>query len=144
MKDRFLFAALVFLTCLFLPVSIYTVSAAPANPCSEDIEKFCKDLPSEPTAVIDCLGKHENELSGNCRDYAAKMAGGRAERQERLRQVLAARQACKDDISRLCKDAKPESGGIARCLDEHRDEVTPSCRESMATLKKIEAPGKQN
>jgi len=42
---------------------------------------------------------------------------------------------CADDIARLCKDVQPGKGGIARCLKEHENELSPSCKERIAVAK---------
>ncbi len=38
------------------------------------------------------------------------------------------RQACQDDLARLCKDVKPGEGRIRACLREHKDEISDGCK----------------
>ena len=38
-------------------------SAADKNACSEDIAKFCQNIEPGMVALMDCLEKHENELT---------------------------------------------------------------------------------
>lgn len=36
---------------------------------------------------------------------------------------------CHDDVQRLCAEAKGKPGGVMSCLQEHRKELSPNCRE---------------
>jgi hypothetical protein len=38
---------------------------------------------------------------------------------------------CRADADRLCKDVPAGGGGRARCLREHRDQVSPECRAQL-------------
>lgn len=60
-----------------------------------------------------------------CLSLAAGIAG--AEEQSK---------PCADDAARLCKGMQPGGGRIANCLREHRDELSPACKERMAAAKK--------
>ncbi len=39
--------------------------------------------------------------------------------------------ACHADVQRLCSQAKGTPGGVGRCLREHREELSPGCREQI-------------
>ena len=137
MSRRIWFAFLAALLYLgFYPVTM--IHAARTNPCSEDIAKFCKDVKPGGGAIFNCLETHQNELSQECRAYKARIAGTRAERQERMRQFAALRQACRDDTAKFCKDVKPGSGAIARCLDEHQNELSAPCKEGINSLRQVQ------
>jgi hypothetical protein len=110
-------------------------SAADKNPCSEDIAKFCKDAKSDRRSIMECLEEHENELSDACKDYEATMGGSRVESREKTRHYKAFLQACKGDVSKFCKDVNPANGGIEKCLNEHQNELSTPCSESMKTVK---------
>lgn len=43
---------------------------------------------------------------------------------------------CADDVAKFCKDVKPGGGGMAKCLKEHANELSPGCKESIAEMKK--------
>lgn len=47
--------------------------------------------------------------------------------------VTAADQSCKADVARLCGDVKPGQGRIANCLKAHQDEISPECKQWLAT-----------
>jgi multidrug efflux system outer membrane protein len=46
---------------------------------------------------------------------------------------------CADEFERFCKDIKPGLGMMILCLDQHRDELSPVCREKVgAALAKVD------
>ena len=107
------------------------VSAADQNPCSEDIAKFCKDVKPGWRAIMDCLERHESQLSDACKDYEAKMERPRMESREVGMQQMRVRQACRDDVTKFCNDVKSGSDGIATCLKEHAGELSMPCRDAV-------------
>lgn len=42
--------------------------------CGGDVQKFCKDVPSGQGRLLDCLSKHEDGLSGSCKNFEAKLS----------------------------------------------------------------------
>ena len=119
--DRLYFVPmLVGLVCLGLMLCTHA-SATVKNACTEDIAKFCKDVKPGQGAIMECLEKHESELSEACKEYETKMGGTRVERREKIREIIKFRQACKADVIKFCKDVGPVPGGIEKCLDEHKN-----------------------
>jgi hypothetical protein len=112
-------------------------SAVDKNACSEDVAKFCKDVKPGHGALMDCLEKHESELSAPCKDFESKMQG-RAERREIVRNRVETHQACKDDVARFCKDVQPGRDAIPKCLKEHENELSPQCSQKMKASKKVD------
>ena len=45
--------------------------------------------------------------------------------------VAFAKNPCKEDKAKFCKDAKAAGKKIADCLKEHSAELTPACKESL-------------
>jgi hypothetical protein len=109
-------------------------SAADKNACSEDIAKFCQNIEPGMIALMDCLEKHENELSGPCREFEATMGGRGAERGERIRRKVQFRQSCMSDMAKFCKDANPTQGGMLKCLNDHKKEISVTCSESIKMM----------
>jgi len=111
-------------------------SAADKNACSEDITKFCQNIEPGMIALMDCLEKHENELSGACKEYEATMGGRKAERREQVREKMKFRQACLNDMAKFCNDANPTQGGMLKCLNDHEKEISVPCSESIKVMMK--------
>jgi hypothetical protein len=118
----------------FGPTFGVIVFAADQNPCSEDIVKFCKNIEPGMTALMNCLEKHENELSNGCQAFEAKMLGVRVEKAEQVRERAKFRQACMSDMAKFCNDADPIKGGMLTCLKEHENDLSTACNESMRAL----------
>lgn len=43
--------------------------------------------------------------------------------------VTAVENPCKGEIERLCRDVKLGTGGLKECLMQHKDEISPECRD---------------
>ena len=95
------------------------------NPCAADIEKFCSKVPIGGGRIQACLQEHEKELSPEC-----------AARHENLEKEMGALVAtCRYDISRFCDDVSPGQGRIARCLEQHRSDLSPACGDRLKKAK---------
>ena len=115
-------------------ISGTAASAADRSACSEDIAKFCQNIEPGIIALMDCLEKHESELTSACKAYEAKMEKGKAERREIVRERMNFRQACMNDMSKFCSDANPMQGGMIKCLNDHDKEISASCSASIKML----------
>ena len=103
----------------------WPVFAEDARPCVEDITNFCKDVKPGGGRIITCLKSHEGELSSVCKDKL----------QELQKRVDIAKQVCTNDIGKFFKGVEPGEGRIARCLEEHTPELSPTCAEQMDWVK---------
>ena len=114
-------------------------SAAGPSPCSEDAARFCGNVESGPVgmiALMECLEWHEKELSAACRDFEAGMMGGaRTEKSESLREKRQFRQNCMADMARYCQNASPMQGGMMKCLNQHENELSAPCSQSIKALR---------
>jgi hypothetical protein len=116
---------IVALFCLILCVGI-NVYAADTRPCADDISKFCKDVKPGGGRIASCLKEHEKDLSPACKTRTEEMM-------MRAREI---HKACADDIDKFCSDAQPGKGHMARCLREHKDELSPECREEQRKIQR--------
>jgi Cysteine rich repeat len=124
--------ALLILSLMFAAAA----SAADQNPCSQEIAKFCKDVGPGRAAIMDCLERHESQLSAACKEYEAKMEGSRVEWKEVVMQQKRVQQACRGDIVRFCSGVKSERGGTDACLQEHASELSKPCQEAIEAARK--------
>lgn len=124
----------IIVTSLFLTGLIWgtDVFAADKDACSEDIAKFCQNVEPGMFSLMDCLEKHENELSGPCKEREATMGGRRVERSEQVRKQAMFRRACLNDMAKFCNDA---GDGMLTCLNDHGKELSAACSESIKVMK---------
>lgn len=45
------------------------------------------------------------------------------------------REACRADVQRLCKGIEPGGGRIAKCMREHRTEISSDCRAALKAVR---------
>ena len=95
--------------------------------CSEEIAQYCKGVKPGGGRLLVCLKEHEKDLTPSCRE---KIAGI----EKRLEE---AKQICTVDTEKFCKGVQPGEGRIAKCLNEHIEEISLNCREKVSGLKKM-------
>jgi hypothetical protein len=89
-----------------------------ADPCSADIQKFCKGVKPGGGTIAACMKEHSQELSQSCKSHVAALEGN----------VKLFAKACKSDFQKYCKGVKPGEGRIIFCLKEHETDLSDSCR----------------
>ncbi len=99
--------------------------AAADPPCLDDVQKFCANTPGTGGQIQACLKSHEKNLSDDCKAHVSNL--------RKTAQDLAA--TCVWDIERFCGDEPPGGGRIAECLKQHRDDLSPSCKERFGVSK---------
>lgn len=52
-------------------------------------------------------------------------------------EVNTQKRPCKTDYEKFCKDIKPGQGRIAKCIAEHKDELSQSCKDHIETVSGI-------
>jgi hypothetical protein len=116
------------ITYLVVLSVLFNVSTAQAEDkdkpgaCRADVEKLCKGIQPGGGRIAMCMKQHESELSPGCREA---IAGAK-------KQIEEFAEACKPDAEKLCKGVPPGQGRIARCLVEHKSELSAGCREKIA------------
>ncbi len=102
-------------------------ASAQRGPCAEDAKKFCADVMQGGArgAIGKCLQEHEADLSSACRDRINK--GSEA--------VAQFKEACGEDVQKLCASAQRGGGGVLKCMDENFDSLSLACQGSVTTMK---------
>jgi hypothetical protein len=88
-------------------------------PCVADLKKFCADTPAGGGRIQACLKSHEKDLSADCKKQLADI-------RRRAGTVMA---VCNFDVARFCGDVQPGGGRIVKCLQDHRDDLSPECKD---------------
>jgi hypothetical protein len=119
-------ALMITVAALWMSVAaVRLVEAQGQGPCADDVQKFCKDVQPGAGRIARCLKEHENDLSLACKRQMAEVKKG----------VHEFREACEDDVLRLCAGVKPRGGRIIKCLKENENELSPECKAKMDTRK---------
>lgn len=107
---------------LFL-LSLATVALAGegGKPCADDATRLCKEVQPGQGRVAKCLKSHKDELSPACKEHIAMAR----------EKIKGAKDACKEDAQKLCKNIQPGGGRIVQCLKQHESELSHACKEKM-------------
>jgi hypothetical protein len=96
-----------------------TGSADAADPCGPDVKKFCSGVAKGKGRIAQCLDEHQDQLSDACRALRDKSGPSSAK----------PRSGCQADVAQFCKGIKKGGGRVTKCLDEHADQLSATCRE---------------
>jgi hypothetical protein len=119
-------ALMIAVASLWIIVAAVRVGSAQAQgPCADDAQKFCKDVQPGGGRIARCLKEHENDLSPACKQQITEVK----------KRVHESREACEDDVLRLCARVKPGGGRIIKCLEEHENELSSECKAKIETRK---------
>ena len=119
-------ALMIAVAAIWMSVAaVHVVEAQGQGPCADDVQKFCKDVHPGAGRIARCLNEHENDLSLACKRQMAEVK----------KRVHEFREACEDDVLRLCAGVKPGGGRIIKCLKEYEYELSPECKAKMDTRK---------
>jgi len=50
---------------------------------------------------------------------------------------------CADDLQMFCKDVQPGGGRILKCMKEHENDLSPTCKQHVAQMKEKAKEAKQ-
>ena len=118
-------ALVIAVAALWMSTSAVSVGAQGQSPSADDVQKFCKDVQPGAGRIARCLKEHEADLSHACKRQMAEVKN----------RVHEFREACEDDVLRLCAGVKPGGGRIIKCLKEHESELSAECKTKMETQK---------
>lgn len=125
----FAFAAASLLAVLVAP-AVAADAAPPASypvreACAADFTKFCAGHDPRSDAGRACIRQHRAEFTPACQ---SAMDARRQERQERMARIKA---ACSADIAKFCSGSSQTDERPGRCLRDHKDELSESCKAAL-------------
>lgn len=102
--------------------------------CTDDVKRFCADVPDEEGQVHECLRQHMKELSPECRD--AEHSGAVIEA-EHVALNPRLRKACRKELKTVCVDVDDEEKMaclVSKSVDtsESATEFTTRCQSALA------------
>lgn len=111
-------------TFLLAVSAMILISAVPgfANPCAQDVQQFCSDVPKGEGRIMNCLKEHAADLSAECQQ---SMDNGKAKIQAGIKSF---QESCSEDMKNFCAEVEPGQGRVLACLKEHADQVSPQCQ----------------
>ncbi len=92
--------------------------------CEAEIEQLCPDMGEGPGRAR-CLERRAKDLAPPCR---AQLQEQFVRWKEDRSKVLA---ACQDDARRLCASVRPGEGRMMQCLQEHAQDVSDRCYQTL-------------
>ncbi len=92
--------------------------------CDAEIEQLCPDMGEGP-ARARCLEKRLRDLAPVCRTQMQERFVRWKEDRTRLLS------ACQDDAKRLCAGLRPGDGRMMQCLQDHAQEVSDRCYQTL-------------
>lgn len=97
------------------------------GPCHEDMQKYCATAGDDHASKMKCMKENESKFSQACKDHVVKM-------KEAMKEV---KEACQEDVHKLCADVKPGKGRIMKCMKEHHDELSEGCKSEIESKKSM-------
>lgn len=108
----------LYLLCISL---LYTASASLAEPsktpCQDDLQKFCKDIPSEKGQKAKCLRSHLDKLSPGCKKKLDEMK----KKTKEAKLTKKNGEEPKAEISESCKGVKLNDPQFKECMKERME-----------------------
>jgi len=105
------------------------LAAGTGGACKDDVKRLCGGVKRGGGAVSRCLNEHRNQLSKDC---AAQRAKGKAKAKAKgAGKVKPWKEACKDDVDKLCDGVKPGEGRVTACLLGHPKKLSADCRATL-------------
>jgi hypothetical protein len=107
-----------------------TVTALPspaqvAGPCTETVQKYCKDVTPGGGRIMKCLNDHRDDQSIACKDWVEVQ-------QKSLKELNA---ACAAEIASLCSFDPPDGIRIYQCLESNYIALKIDCRDKLREIK---------
>lgn len=96
--------------------------------CKPEIETFCSQVTPGEGRLLACFVAHEDKISGQC-GWALYEAMDAFDAFANAIAYVAT--SCFDDMTKHCAEVELGEGRVASCLLEHKEDVTPECKQAM-------------
>jgi hypothetical protein len=114
----------VLLACF---VMIVMASRVFAQPCEEEIAKFCSDVKRGEGRILNCLDQHKIELSDKCKTYFEDV-------QQEFKEAY---KTCENDIMTFCQWIQSGEGRILDCMNKNKSQLSEDCKDSLYKYYKL-------
>ncbi|UXR63763.1 cysteine rich repeat-containing protein [Bdellovibrio bacteriovorus] len=100
---------------------------ATSNACAKDRETLCGNVEPGAGRMMKCMRDNKDKLSAECKAHHAKMKS----------HMKAVKEACHDDVEKVCGDVQGGKGRIIKCMHDNKDKLSESCKAEMASGRKM-------
>lgn len=107
------------------PAGETTPEFASNQPCAKDIQTYCANVEPGGGNIAKCMRDNQDKLSTECKMARDKMKKGFKELKE----------ACHDDFEKFCSHEQRGGGRIVKCMKEHKDQLSATCKTEMEAKK---------
>jgi hypothetical protein len=115
----------LFLMAMSFTFNVQADEHHPDGPCAKDREQFCAKVEQGEGRVMKCLKENEDKLSAECKAHRVTM-------KDTMKKMA---KACHADSEKLCGDKKHDHSEKMKCMKEHHEQLSPSCKEQMKEMK---------
>jgi Cysteine rich repeat len=95
------------------------------GPCAQDKKTFCASAVGDKKKLNQCMKDNESKFSPACKKHRETL-------QDAIEET---REACKEDIKKLCADVRPGGGRISVCLEAKKTQVSKACLDEIKESK---------
>jgi hypothetical protein len=96
-------------------------ATAHANPCNDDVDKFCGHRQPGMGDVGSCMEEKKNDVSYQCREWMKNT-------DHALRKL---KTACSYAARDYCRDVRPGYGRVKSCLMSNYDKLPQECKTAL-------------
>lgn len=100
--------------------------------CGSDVDKLCSGVTPGEGRIAACLESKEDQLSDSCKTAWKSTKQDLSKRMDQA--DVAFRKNCGSDVQKFCSDVPSGKGRLWSCLDQHRSDLSNSCKTFQAKI----------
>ena len=125
-NDRNIIRLLLMMAVVFAGVMVSLPAYAQySGPCSDTVERYCKDVTPGGGRIIQCLKANKEDLSIACKDWIE-------DQQKSLKELNA---ACTQEIVLLCNFDTADNIRVYRCLESNYQGLLSPCKDKLREIR---------